>query len=403
MTKIKADVMIVGGGLVGITQAIALAEHGMLVTVIDRVPYSEQLHTTFDGRASAIAWSSHSLLKNLGIWKFMEPEAEPIWHIRVTDENSPAIVHYDSKETYNHPFGYIVENRFLRHALEQRMRECGSLKFLAPMQMKGYHIEDTKTAVTLENSDVVEAPLLISAEGRKSFLRGQENIETLHMTYGQTAIVVTISHEKPHGGLALECFKPIGPFAVLPMTHNRSCLVWTESETVASVYAALPEAELKQEIAARLGDYLGDFTLLNKPFIYPLTLLQAKDYISKRFALIGDSAHGIHPIAGQGVNVGFRDVAVLTERILDAAKLGLDIGSAAVLEGYQQSRRPDGVAMAIITDGLNRLFSNDMLPIKLARRTGLAAVNAMPNFKRAFTDYAMGIGRDLPKLLKDAA
>ncbi len=402
MTKIQADVIIVGGGLVGLSQAIALAQEGMAVHVLERTSYDTQHRPEFDGRASAIAWTSATLLKNTGVWKHLETEAEPILSILVKDENSPAQVHFDAMATAGHPFGYMIENRAIRHALYLRAKECASLTIHAPAQADSIVVQDHKAVLTLE-SKTLEAPLLLSAEGRNSLLREQMQIETMRSTYDQTAIVCTIRHEKPHHGVAQELFLPIGPFAVLPMTENRSCLVWTESDELAPRYLALPKEEFSSEIRKRLGDGLGAFDVLGTPFSYPLTLLQAKRYIDKRFALVGDSAHGIHPIAGQGVNVGFRDVAALTELILETAKLGLDIGSQQMLERYQQWRRFDGVSMMMATDGLNRLFSNDLLPVKLVRRTGLAIVNAIPPLKKAFTEHAMGLSGELPKLLRDVA
>jgi 2-octaprenyl-6-methoxyphenol hydroxylase len=402
MTKIRADVSIIGGGLVGLSQAIALAQEGLSVHVVERTPYDMQHQAEFDGRASAVAWTSATLLKNTGVWKFLEKEAEPILAIHVQDENSPAIVHFDAMKDAQHPFGFMIENRYIRHALYQRASELPSITIHAPSEADSITVQEHKTTVVLNTKKTIEAPLLLSAEGRKSKLREQMKIDTIHSSYNQTAIVCTIKHDLPHHGIAQELFLPIGPFAILPMTQNRCCLVWTESDNTAPMYLSLSDVEFKHEIAKRLGTSLGDFTLQGKPFSYPLTLLQAKRYIDKRFALVGDSAHGIHPIAGQGVNVGFRDVAALTELILETIRLGLDIGSTTMLERYQQWRRFDGVSMMMATDGLNRLFSNNILPIKLARRTGLAVVNAIPPLKKAFTNHAMGLSGELPKLLQSA-
>ena len=245
-----------------------------------------------------------------------------------------------------------------------------------------------------------KASLLVAADGKFSRLREECGIKTLNTSYRQTAIVCTIRHRLPHEGLALERFLPAGPFAALPMQENRSALVWTEPDDRAPAMLALDDASFAHEIRARLGDYLGDFEVIGKRFSYPLTLTLATRYTDTRFALIGDAAHAIHPIAGQGVNVGFRDVAVLAELAEDAVRLGLDIGSPMLLEHYQRWRRFDSMTMGAMTDGINRLFSNDITAIRLARDAGLSAVNRMPALKRFFMQHAMGLAGDLPRMMR---
>jgi 2-octaprenyl-6-methoxyphenol hydroxylase len=397
-----AQVAIVGGGLVGLTLAIALARQEIPVAVIDRSPPEQELSPQFDGRASAISWASHNLMRHIGVWDFIK-QAEPILHIHVTDGDSSAVVHYDAAKMTGRPFGYIMENRILRHALHLCARQLPALQWLAPREVESAECGESSARVLLKDGTEISAPLLVSAEGRQSSLREQFGIHHRAISYGQTAIVCTIKHERPHHGVAQERFLPVGPFAVLPMTDNRSCLVWTEKNDAAPAYLAMPEAEFMEHIRVRLGDHLGNFTLSGPRFSYPLKLNLSRDYVRRRFALTGDSAHGIHPIAGQGVNLGFRDVAVLAQLIGEAARLGLDIGSESLLAHYQRWRRFDSVSMTAVTDGLNRLFSTDFLPVKLARRAGMRVVNRLAPLKSFLARDAMGLTGDLPELLKDAA
>lgn len=403
MTKIQADVSIVGGGMVGMSLAIALAVQGHDVALVERTPLAAQLQPDFDGRVSAISWSSRNLFKHIGAWERLEEHAQPINEIRVSDNDSYAFVHYHAEGLAGHPFGYLAENRYIRHALQLRAAELKNITLLAPRNVQSSERDTYSTRLILDGGDTVHAPLLISAEGRNSSLREQAGIKARELQYGQTALVCTIEHSLPHGGLAQERFLPSGPFAVLPMTGNRSSLVWTEPEGVAPVYLQMDDAKFAAEIKERLGEYLGDIKPVGKRFSYPLRLLHAERYTDTRLALVGDAAHAIHPLAGQGVNLGFRDVAVLSSLLREYAGLGVDIGSQALLARYQQWRSFDSIAMLAITDGLNRLFSNDLTLFKMARRLGMAAVNSAPRLKGLFTQHAMGLTGDLPELLRDKA
>ncbi len=403
MSKINAHVTIVGGGLVGLALGIALARENISVAVIDKGAPQRELAPEFDGRASAISRASYNLLRHIGVWPHIGDEAEPIRDIRVTDDDSAAVVHYDSESLGKEPFGFMVENRCLRQALHARARELPMLQWLAPREVADAICDEHETRVTLADGDVIHAPLLVSAEGRGSILRERFGIRAREISYGQTAIVCAIAHEKPHHGLAQERFLGVGPFAVLPLTRQRSCLVWTESAEAAPLYLAMPDDEFCEQISARLGNYLGNFTLVGRRFSYPLKLNLARDFVRHRFALAGDAAHGIHPIAGQGVNLGYRDVAALTELVVEASGLGLDVGSEALLAHYQRWRRFDSVSMSAVTDGLNRLFSNNNTVVKMARRLGMRIVDRLPPLKRFLSRDAMGLTGDLPRLLKDAA
>ncbi len=396
----KTDIIIVGGGLVGLSLAIALAQEGAEVAVIEKDDVRSQVAPDFDGRVSAISLGSERVLKAIGVWQYVAPSAEAILDIRVADGDSTAHVHYNYKDAGNEPMGHMVENRHMRIALARRAAGLPSLAMLAPAQVHAVERDIYGVTVTLSDGSVWTAPLIVAADGKRSKMRLDAGIKAVEKSYGQTAIVCTIEHELPHHGLAVQRFLPVGPFAALPMRNNRSALVWSEDEKLAPEIIKLPEETFLVEIEKRLGHHLGKFKTAGRRFSYPLHLILAKAYIDTRFALVGDAAHAIHPIAGQGVNVGFRDVAVLSELITDAMKLGLDIGSRNLLEHYQRWRRFDAMAMGALTDGITRLFSNDIAPIRLARDLGLDVVNNAPPLKRLFMLHAMGLMGDLPKMMQ---
>jgi len=393
------DVAICGGGMVGITLAIALAREGLAVALIEKAAMLTQLEPSFDGRVSAIAEGSRRILDHIDAWEHMAPHAEPILDIRVSDGNAPFFLHYDHREVGDAPFGHIVENRYIRHALHSAA-QLSNLTIIDSAALHEFKRDDVGVTLQLKGKEI-RCRLLVAADGKQSEIRKLAGIKAAEWKYGQTAIVCTIAHRLPHHGLAQERFLPAGPFAVLPMRDNQSSLVWVEPDDRVGLYLELPEADFVQEIHERVGDYLGELRLASQRFSYSLSLMHAKSYIAPRLALIGDAAHAIHPIAGQGVNLGFRDVGVLTELIVDKFKLGLDIGSDEVLQHYQRWRRFDNIAMLAVTDGLNRLFSNNIPPIRLARGAGLWAVSKLPPLKRFFMRDAMGLTGDLPKLMKE--
>jgi 2-octaprenyl-6-methoxyphenol hydroxylase len=407
-TAREADILIIGGGLVGLTLATAFGRAGLSVLVVDREPPATAAADAFDGRGSAIAWGSAQVLRGIGVWAGLEAHAEPIREIRVSDGASLLFLHYDHRELGPHPLGYIVENRFTRRALYAAIAQTPAVTLLAPDNVTTLERLATHVEARLQAGGVARARLAIAADGRASPTRTAAGIGITQWRYDQTGIVCSIAHEKPHHGIAHERFLPAGPFAVLPLpdaedgTH-RASLVWTERADLAPAMMALPDDQFAAEIALRFGDTLGDLRVAGPRWAYPLGLLQAETYIARRLALAGDAAHAIHPIAGQGLNLGLRDIAALAECIVDAHRLGLDIGAASVLERYQRWRRFDNIALMAVTDGLNRLFSTDLAPVRLARDIGLAIVNSLPPLKRFFMRDAMGVVGDLPRLTRGEA
>lgn len=410
-SSLQTDVLVVGGGMVGLTAAVALAQAGFAVIALERAAATVQLAACFDGRVSAVAAGSRRALEGIGLWNHVLAQghvAEPIRDIRVSDGDSLAFVHYDSralakKDEAPEPFGHIVENRVIRAALAARLTELLNLTLLAPAELTGVVNEPAHAVATLADGRVIRASLVVAAEGKDSALRNQRGIAVTRWSYPQSAIVCTIAHEHPHHGVAHERFLPAGPFAILPMTddgegRHRSSLVWTEKTALAPAYLSLNKADFDAEISRRVGDFLGRVESIGPRWSYPLSLLHAERYTDERLALIGDAAHAIHPIAGQGLNLGLRDVAALAEVLVDAKRLGLDIGFGEVLARYERWRRFDNVLLAGITDGLNRLFSNSFAPLVLARRLGFRAVHRAGPLKGLFMRHAMGLVGELPRL-----
>jgi 2-octaprenyl-6-methoxyphenol hydroxylase len=395
------ELLIAGGGLNGMLLGIACADAGLNVAVVDRQDPATMLGEAFDGRTTAIAYGSKLVLDGIGLWPMIAGEAEPIREIRVADDNSPFFLHYDHRELGSDtPLGYIVENSVLRRALFERAQVLPSFTLLAPRIVGTVTGDDSGAVATLGDATRIHARLVVAADGKDSPLRQAAGIRTVEWRYKQIGIVTTVAHERPHAGIAVEHFLPAGPFAILPMTGNRSSIVWTEDAALAPHLVKLPDAQFAAELSARFGDFLGAIEPVGPRWTYPLSLMQAERYTARRLALIGEAAHVIHPIAGQGLNVGIRDCAALAEAVIDARRLGLDIGDDAVLERYQRWRRLDAVLLAGVTDGLNRLFSNRIAPLKLVRDVGLAAVNRMPPLKRLLMSHAMGTLGDRPRLAR---
>src|SRR5947208_3654645 len=396
-----AELIIAGGGLNGMLLAVACAGAGLSTIVIDRQDPAAMTADRFDGRTSAIAYGSRLVFDGIGLWQAIEREAEPIREIRVADDDSPLFLHYDHRELGGTaPLGYIVENRVLRRALFDRAAILPSLKLLAPRAVAATTADEGGAVGRLADGAQLRTRLVAAADGQNSPLRRAAGIGTVEWRYRQTGIVTTVRHERPHGGIAVEHFLPAGPFAILPVTGNRSSIVWTEDADLAPRLLALPDAEFAAELRARFGDFLGEIQPVGPRWSYKLALMQAERYAARRLALVGEAAHVIHPIAGQGLNIGIRDIAALAEIIIDARRLGLDIGDATLLEQYERWRRADGLVLAAVTDGLNRLFSNTIPPIKLARDVGLAMVNRLPPLKRFLMQHAMGVLGDRPRLAK---
>jgi 2-octaprenyl-6-methoxyphenol hydroxylase len=397
---INTDVIIIGGGLAGMTAAIGLAVHGFTVAIIDRASQGDLTDKGYDGRSSALAYASCQLFEALGIWDHMAPYAQPMLEIRVSDGPSLLHLHFDSQDLGDGPLGHMVENRHTQIALFKRMAELDGITLLAPESVTNIERSKTSATVTLESGKIIKAPLLLGIDGRGSMVRRDAGISVTTIDYKQHGIVCSIEHEFSHCGIAHERFLPSGPFAILPLTGKRSSLVWTEKSHLVDTIMGLSERAFNAEIMRRTGDFLGEVKAIGGRWAYPLSLQYAERYTAGRTALLGDAAHGIHPISGQGLNLGLKDVAAMIEVLVDARKVGLDIGSESVLETYARWRTTDNASIYAITDLFNRLFSNDIAPIKLARDLGMAAVNQVPPLKNFFMAHARGTVGDLPKLLK---
>lgn len=400
MTHHEADILIIGGGLAGGTLACILAEHGVDTMVIDREEPSVLLDPHYDGRASAIALGSQRVLEGAGLWDDLADHSAAIQDIRVADGDSLMFLHYDHQDLGGEPFGFMVENRRHRAAVAKRFEVLNNLTVRAPDCLETLERGPEGVNAVLQSGDTVQARLVIGADGRNSEVRRRAGIQLTGWSYNQCGIVCTVHHEKPHNNIAHEHFLPAGPFAILPLMDNQSCIVWTERTDLTPAMMALDSAAFEAELSERFGDFLGDLEVVGERWSYPLSLQFAERTIDERLVLIADAAHGMHPIAGQGLNMGLRDVAALAEVIIDAHRLGLDTGAASVLDRYERWRRFDNTLMLAMTDVLNRLFSNDIAPLRVARDLGLGIVNAIPPLKRLFMRHAMGLVGDLPRLMR---
>jgi 2-octaprenyl-6-methoxyphenol hydroxylase len=403
LVESQTDIVIVGAGLAGGVMAVALASAGLRCVLVDHQPAPEQLAPEFDGRASAIAQAPKQMLDSLGIWRCVPAEESPILDIRVSDGDSRLFLHYDHEEVGAPALGYMVENRHLRFAIQQAVEESERLQLIAPAEISSIEAGPDDVCVTLAGGERISAHMVIAADGRQSKTRESASIQVTAWDYGQTGFVCTVAHEHPHQNVAHERFLPAGPFAILPLTGNRASIVWTEKEPAAAHIKSLDDDDFMAALARRFGDFLGELELVSPRWAYPLSLQFARTSTADRLALIGDASHAMHPIAGQGLNMGLRDVAALAEVLTDAHRLGLDIGAAHVLAGYERWRGFDNMLMLASTDGLNRLFSNDLPPVRLARDLGLAVVNKIGPLKKTFMRHAMGQSGNLPRLLKGQA
>ena len=403
MTDLTADILIIGGGPVGGSLACALASAGMTSLIVDRAPAENQVAPTFDGRTTAIAQAPKKMLERIGLWDALGEAVSPILDIRVADGRSRLFLHYDHEDVGEDALGFMIENRHLRQAVLTAGAAQSEITYLAPAEIADLSRTETGISAGLEDGRHVTAALVVGADGRQSFVREHAGLPLTQWPYHQSGIVCTVGHEKPHHNIAHEHFYPAGPFAILPLTGNRSSIVWTESEEDAARIVALPAPDFLHELEQRYGDFMGRLEVIGPRSSYPLSLQYTKTSTANRLALAGDSAHGLHPIAGQGLNMGLRDVAALAEVLAEARRLGLDIGAAHVLQKYDRWRRFDNTMMLASTDGLNRLFSNDIPPVRIARDLGLAAVNRAGPLKNFFMHQAMGLTGNLPRLLKGEA
>ena len=393
------DVCVVGAGPVGGTLACLLAQSGVRTAIVDRAALPPMEHPAFDGRAYAIAAGSRAVMQQAGVWDRLPTAPGPIKEIRVSDGKlgrraSRLFLHFDTQDVDAEAFGWMVEARSLRVALNGLMHDLPGLTVHAPETAIVTRGEDA-AEIALASGESFKARLVVAADGRASALRAEAGIRTTSLPYDQVGIVCTIAHDRPHDGVALEHFLPAGPFALLPMAGtddeaNLSTIVWTERTEMAAHIMKLDAARFVAELMRRLGSYLGAVRLVGARFSYPLSALLVHGYTAPRLALIGDAAHGIHPIAGQGLNLGFRDIDALARLVGDAVASGADPGAPDLLRHYQAARRPDNMAMLAATDGLDRLFSNDNPLVRLARDVGIAAVHRIGPLKREFMRQAMG-------------
>jgi 2-octaprenyl-6-methoxyphenol hydroxylase len=410
---LNCDVIVVGAGMAGATLALALRSGGLRPVLVDRAPLSDQWAETFDGRASAIAFSAFRQWRSLGVGAALEPHAQRIEQIMVTDGRSPGAastqrpspfaLRFDSAEIADRvegePLGYMLENRRIRVALAETIGKT-DIPVLAPATLSGIAFGEGGAVATLADGMTITAPLAVAADGRNSFVRKAAGVGVVGWPYRQSGVVATVDLERPHGGVAHEHFLPSGPFAILPLTQDRASLVWTEKSAQAqALMAASPEA-FQSYLDRRFGEFLGAATAQANRFVYPLALDLAERMTAPRLALIGDAAHAVHPIAGQGLNLGLKDIAALAQVLVDAMRLGEDIGSPLVLERYGRWRRFDNVMLAAATDGFTRLFSNDDPLVRLARGAGMGVVNAIGPARRFFMQEAGGATGDLPRLLR---
>lgn len=396
----RFDVIIQGGGLTGLALAAALGGAGVAVLLVEERPIAATTDASFDGRVTAIARGSKQALASLGAWEAMAKAAEPILEIEVGEENSPLTVHYDHRDVGDEPLGWIVPNQQIRLALLDSIGRCPSVRLEAPSSIDGLERDAHGLRATLTDGRAIKAALLAVCEGRFSRTRERLGIGARRWEYGQTGLVCTLAHALPHQGRAVERFFADGPFAMLPLPGNRSSLVWALDKRLADSVKALDDAAFTAEVQDRFGSSLGRLSLEGHRWSYPLVLVWSDRYTAERAVLVGDSARGIHPIAGQGWNLAVRDITAIAEIVVDRLRLGLDPGSADALERYAAWRSFDSLALVAVTDGINRLFANDIWPLKLARETGLALVDRIPPAKRFFMRHAMGLVGDLPRLMR---
>lgn len=404
-------IAIAGGGIAGLALALALKQAlGARFEILLADP-GLAAAPRGDSRAYAVAAAAQKMLEALGVWDAVAPTAQPMTEMVVTDSRSgdavrPVFLTFDGEVEPGQPFAHMVENAALLAALLAACQSAGVV--LRAEALRRYAAEEDRAMLVFAGGETLPAALLVAADGARSKLRELAGIGWVGWDYRQSGIVATLSHERPHHGRAVEHFLPSGPFAILPLRDggtlgHRSSIVWTERAENVPALLSLDQADVLVEIERRFGLELGEIALESPVKAYPLGFGVARSFVAERLALLGDAAHLIHPIAGQGLNLGLKDVAALAETIVDAARLGLDPGSAEVLAGYERARRFDTVAMGVVTDGLNRLFSNDVTPVRLMRDLGLGLVDRLPGLKRFFIREASGLAGETPRLLKGQA
>jgi 2-octaprenyl-6-methoxyphenol hydroxylase len=403
-----ADILVAGAGYVGLATAAAIADAAphLRIRIVDPAPEGVWKK---DGRASAIAAAACRMLKKLDCWDALEPDAEPIREMIVTDSRTgdpvrPVFLTFDGEVAPGEPFAFMIPNASLNGALREKCAKLG-VEITQGAGVSGFTETEGGAFIDIEltNGEKTRTRLLVAADGVRSALRTMAGIKTVHWDYGQSGIVATIAHERPHEGRAEEHFMPSGPFAILPLKGNRSSIVWSEDRKTAERLLEGDDFTFDIELEKRFGLKLGEIHVEGQKRAYPLGLTLARDFVRPRFALAGDAAHGIHPIAGQGLNLGFKDAAALAQTVVEAERLGQDIGALDVLQRYERWRRFDTVQMGVTTDILNRMFSNDFTPLRAMRDIGLGLVDRLPGLKNLFIGQAAGLTGPAPKLLRGEA
>ena len=404
----RFDVAISGASFAGLALACALSDAlgpEAKVALIDRVANVAQRP---DARAFALSAASKHLLEAVGVWEAIAEQAQPVTGIDITDSSldagvRPVLLAYDNTTGAGEPATYIVPVGPLTAALRAKAETYPSITMLAPAEATGLTVDEGSARIALADEREIAASLVVAADGRKSPLRDAAGIKVIGWSYAQTGIVTTVRHDRPHGGRAVQHFLPAGPFAILPLTGNRACITWTEEARAAARILALDDAGFLAEVEKRFGGKLGAIALDGPRQSWPLELHLARRYVGPRFALLGDAAHGVHPLAGQGLNLAFRDVAALVEVIVDSMRAGFDAGDAQALARYERWRRFDSAVSAATFDGINRLFASDATLLRSAREVGLGVVDRIPALKRFFVGEAAGLTGDLPRLLRGKA
>ncbi len=396
------DVLIAGGGQVGLALALALVQSapGMAVTVVDAAPAGAGRA----GRASTITAGGRLMLERLGVWAAVADAAQPVTAMIVTDSRTrdvarPVFLTFATGMDHGEATAHVVSDGIVVEALRSAAVNAG-VRLIEGDAVRDFSVDGAQATARTRSGGTRAARLLVAADGARSRLRGIAGIGTYGWSYGQSGIVATVAHERPHNGRAEEHFLPGGPFAILPMKGNRASLVWTEPTDKADRLVAGDRLVFTVELERRFGHRLGGLEIIDTPRAFPLSLSIARNFVKPRLALVGDAAHTVHPIAGQGLNLGYRDVAALAETIVEAHRLGLDIGALTVLERYQAWRRYDTLEMGLVTDGLNRLFSNDNPALRIVRDVGLGLVDRLPRLKDWFIGEASGAAGAAPRLLR---
>lgn len=400
-----SDILISGGGLNGPALALALAQAGFTVTVVDARPAPARAGSNFDGRGYALAVASKRLLGAIGVWDAVADNAQPMHDIKVSDGRAgdgpaPFFLHFDHREIEEGPMGFMLEDRFLYRAFLDAMDAAENITLISQTSVVDQTIAPGGVTVTLSDGRSLRARLLVGCDGRQSGVGKRAGIRRTGWDYGQTALVCAIAHAQPHNGVAHQFFMPPGPLAILPLSGNMCSIVWSETDANAAAINALSDDDYMAVLRPRFGDFLGDISLVGQRFTYPLSLSVANAFIAPRVALVGDAAHGMHPIAGQGLNAGLRDVAALAQVLTEARGRGEDIASEPVLARYQTWRRFDIATLVAATDLTNKLFSNDNPILRAGRDIGMGLVGAMPGLRRTFMREAAGVNGDLPDLMR---